>query len=60
MTSWPQDEDDLDTETLDDYSSTQQQHNQTADESLMNEDFLAEAIREHAKFLGMDPDVDQE
>ena len=60
MTSWPQDEDDLDTETLDDYSSTQQQHNQTADESLMNEDFLAEAIREHAKFLGMDPDVDQD
>ena len=48
MTEWP--DDDLETETLD----------MTADGSVMNDEFLQEAICEHAKFLGMDPDIDQD
>ena len=57
MTSWP-DDDDLEEETLE--SLETHQNNKTADESMLNDEFLQEAIREHALFLGMDPDVDQD
>jgi hypothetical protein len=55
MTEWPEDGD-LETETLDNDNNNMS----TADESMMNDEFLQEAIREHAKFLGMDPDLDKE
>ena len=57
MTSWP-DDDDLEEETLE--SLETHQNNKTADESMLNDEFLQEAIREHALFLGMDPDVEIE
>ena len=61
---WP--EDDLETETMESLQGNTSYGdsvdnttlNQTADESLMNDEFLQEAIKEHAKFLGMDPEVD--
>jgi hypothetical protein len=48
----------LEEETLE--SLETHQNNKTADESMLNDEFLQEAIREHALFLGMDPDVDQD